>query len=132
MSALAYDNEPFLNFDCVDDNLSAFRSCAPSGAFSATASTRSLATPSQISQPSGLPITTIARLTHDELTHNPEFMKYVEMVSHLQELLSLRRNPMMATNSTTISSTTTSSLRPSESASQVSSGGAWLRSPLSL
>ncbi|KAH9168216.1 hypothetical protein EDB89DRAFT_2074157 [Lactarius sanguifluus] len=54
--------------------------------------------------------------------HNPEFMKYVEMVSHLQELLSLQRNPTTATNSTTISSTTTSSLRPSESASQVSSG----------
>ncbi|KAH9169133.1 hypothetical protein EDB89DRAFT_2073330 [Lactarius sanguifluus] len=130
MSALADDDEPFLNFDGVNNNLSAFRSCAPSGAFSATASTRSLATPSQISQPLGLPITTITRLTHDKLTHNPEFMKYVEMVSHLQELLSLRRNPTMAMNSTTISSTTTSSLRPSESASQVSSGSARLQSPL--
>ncbi|KAH9173881.1 hypothetical protein EDB89DRAFT_1905039 [Lactarius sanguifluus] len=62
--------------------------------------------------------------------HNLEFMKYVKMVSHLQELLSLQRNPTTAMNSTTISSTTTSSLRLSESASQVSSGGAQLRSPL--
>ncbi|KAH9024579.1 hypothetical protein EDB85DRAFT_2150417 [Lactarius pseudohatsudake] len=133
MSILFDDqDEPLLNLNDMDDkDDEPFRSCAPSAAFSATASTRSLGTPSSLlSQPSGLPIQSIARLTHDELTHNPEFVKYVDMVSHLQELLNLRRNPSTTTNSTTVSSATTSSLRPSESASQISSGAASLRLPL--
>jgi hypothetical protein len=45
---------------------------------------------SQLSQPSGLPVEIIAGLTHDELRHNAEFMKYVALVGSLQELLSLR------------------------------------------
>src|SRR5882757_7938467 len=101
MSTLFDDNEePLLNFDDMDDeDDDEFRSCAPSAAFSATASTRSLGTPSSLlSQPSGLAIEVIARLTHDELTQNPEFMKYVDMVSHLQELLNLRRNPSTTAN----------------------------------
>jgi len=43
-----------------------------------------------LSLPSGLPIPTIAGLSHNELKHNPEFNKYVNMVSQLQELLTLR------------------------------------------
>jgi hypothetical protein len=47
-------------------------------------------TPSSLlSQPSGLPFVTIAGLTHDELRRNPEFMRYVDLVGSLQELLSL-------------------------------------------
>ena len=46
--------------------------------------------PSLMSSPSGLAVDTIARLTHDELCLNPEFMKYVRMVDALQELLGLR------------------------------------------
>lgn len=52
------------------------------------ASSQSLKT--QLSQPSGLPIDSIARLTHDELRHNAEFIKYVDLVDHLQELLAIR------------------------------------------
>ena len=101
MSTLFDDNEePLLNFDDMDnEDNEVFRSCGPSAAFSATASTRSLGTPSSLlSQPSGLAVEVIARLTHDELTQNPEFMKYVDMVSHLQELLNLRRNPSTTAN----------------------------------
>ncbi|KAN0135767.1 hypothetical protein V8E53_006407 [Lactarius tabidus] len=43
----------------------------------------------KISKPSGLPINTIAHLTHNELWHNPEFMKYVSLVNSLQILLNL-------------------------------------------
>jgi hypothetical protein len=54
-------------------------------------SSRTLAlSSSKISKPSGLPINTIAHLTHDELWHNLEFMKYVSLVDSLQELLNLR------------------------------------------
>ncbi|KAH9037137.1 hypothetical protein EDB85DRAFT_2142721 [Lactarius pseudohatsudake] len=101
MSILFDDqDEPLLNLNDMDDeDDEPFRSCAPSTAFSATASTRSLGMPSSLlSQPLGLPIQSIARLIHDELTHNPEFVKYVDMVSHLQELLNLRRNPSTTTN----------------------------------
>lgn len=50
----------------------------------ASASSSSLATPSSaISQPSGLPVATIALLTHDELRVNAEFMRYVNMVNFL-------------------------------------------------
>ena len=50
-----------------------------------SASSFSLATPSSssLSLPSGLPVTTISRLTHDELRVNAEFMKYVNMVDVL-------------------------------------------------
>ncbi|KAN0128803.1 hypothetical protein V8E53_013390 [Lactarius tabidus] len=41
--------------------------------------------------PQVLPISTIASLTHDELWHNPEFMKHVNLVSSLQELLNLQK-----------------------------------------
>ena len=44
----------------------------------------------QISLPSRLSVDTIARLTHNELRHNLEFLKYVKMVDSLQELLRLR------------------------------------------
>src|SRR6266702_5431592 len=108
-----------------------------------TASSQSLATSSQLSQPSGLPIDTIARLTHDELKHNPEFMRCLGMVNLLQELLNLRQKdapicespsftPYFSLHSlclfffffflasTAVNSSGCSSLRPSESASQVS------------
>ncbi len=108
-----------------------------------TASSQSLATSSQLSQPSGLPIDTIARLTHDELKHNPEFMRCLGMVNLLQELLNLRQKdapicespsftPYFSLRSlclfffffflasTAVNSSGCSSLRPSESASQVS------------
>ncbi|KAH9172292.1 hypothetical protein EDB89DRAFT_2069957 [Lactarius sanguifluus] len=40
--------------------------------------------------PSGVSIETVARLTHDELLHNAEFMKQVRLVAALQELLEFR------------------------------------------
>jgi hypothetical protein len=52
---------------------------------------------SKISKPSGLPIDTIARLTHNELQHNPEIMKYVSLVNSLQELLNLWEKSTMCT-----------------------------------
>ncbi|KAH8980138.1 hypothetical protein EDB92DRAFT_1954218 [Lactarius akahatsu] len=124
MSTLFDDNEePILDFDDMDNkDDEAFWSCTLSAAFSATASMRSLGMPSSLlSQPLGLPIEVITRLTHNKLTQNAEFMKYVNMVSHLQELLNVRQNPSMTANSTTISSVTTSSLCPSKSALQISS-----------
>jgi hypothetical protein len=45
---------------------------------------------SNISHPSGLPVTKIVCLTHDELLLNPEFVKYVNLVDSLQELLNLQ------------------------------------------
>ena len=47
-----------------------------------------VATP-QISLPSHLSVDTIACLTHNELRHNLEFLKYIKMVDSLQELLRL-------------------------------------------
>src|SRR6266404_4347691 len=47
--------------------------------------------PSNLSSPSGVPLSTIALLTHDELRQNAEFMKYVNMVTMLQELLKFRQ-----------------------------------------
>jgi hypothetical protein len=89
-----------------------------------------------ISQPSGLPISTIACLTHNELWHNPEFMKHVNLVSLLQELLKLQEKSVPSnfcceSPSIALSSahcflsakplSTSSSLALSQSASQVSS-----------
>jgi hypothetical protein len=55
------------------------------------ASSLSCASPaSNISHPSGLPVTKIACLSHDKLLLNPEFVKYVNLVDSLQELLNLR------------------------------------------
>ena len=44
----------------------------------------------QISLPLCLSVDMIACLTHDELRHNLEFLKYVKMVNSLQELLRLQ------------------------------------------
>jgi hypothetical protein len=113
-----------------------------------SASSRYPETPSsQISHPSGLPFDTIASLTHDELRRNAEFMRYVALVGSLQELLSLRdkKLPSLPSPSPFPSSSESpapsasifshqtcfvfpapataspsSSLRPSQSASQVS------------
>jgi hypothetical protein len=96
------DDEPELDLDGLeddDDDVSAFNvsrgrknSSYPSSVIT-SASSRPFTTPasSLLSLPSGLPIETIARLTHDELRHNAEFMKYVGMVDSLQELLSFRQ-----------------------------------------
>ena len=46
---------------------------------------------SQVSPPSGLPVSTIARLTHDELMHNAVFVKYVSLVDAL--LVKTHSNP---------------------------------------
>ena len=46
---------------------------------------------SQVSPPSGLPISTIAHLTHDELMHNAVFVKYVSLVDAL--LVKTHSNP---------------------------------------
>ena len=105
-----------------------------------------LSSSSAISHPSGLPIVKISRLTHDELRHNPEFMRYVHMVIALQELLDLQDKTLKgelpysmfifhhlsffvwvffsvpaATISSMAVSSDCSSLHPSELASQVSS-----------
>ena len=50
---------------------------------------------SKISQPSGLPISKFSSLTHDELQHNPEFMRYVNLVGSLQELLNMQQKPTL-------------------------------------
>jgi hypothetical protein len=53
-------------------------------------SSRYPTTPSSLlSQPSGLLFLTITGPTHDEIRCNPEFMRYVDLVGSLQELLSL-------------------------------------------
>ncbi|KAN0136753.1 hypothetical protein V8E53_005523 [Lactarius tabidus] len=84
-------------------------------------SSRTLAlSSSKISKPSGLPINTIAHLTHDELWHNLEFMKYVSLVDSLQELLNLRERSATRTFVSKPQSMS-SSLCPSQSASQVTS-----------
>jgi hypothetical protein len=75
--------------DDMDDDISLLR--PPSVVTSV--STRSLGMPppsSEISRPSGLPAVTIARLTHDELTLNPEFTQYIRTVDALHELLNYR------------------------------------------
>jgi hypothetical protein len=45
---------------------------------------------SNISHPSRLPVTKIVCLTHDELLLNPEFVKEMNLVDSLQELLNLQ------------------------------------------
>ncbi|KAN0128815.1 hypothetical protein V8E53_013402 [Lactarius tabidus] len=75
---------------------------------------------SKISKPSGLPIDTIAHLTHDELWHNPEFMKYVSLINSLQELLNLWEKSAMHTFVSKPQSTSLS-LCLSQSTSQVTS-----------
>jgi hypothetical protein len=45
---------------------------------------------SNISHPSRLPVAKITCLTHDKLLLNPEFVKYVNLVDSLQELLNLQ------------------------------------------
>jgi len=52
--------------------------------------------PSNLSSPSGVPLSTIASLTHDELRQNAEFMKYVNMVTMLQELLKFRQGSTLS------------------------------------
>ena len=52
--------------------------------------TSTMVTVPQITLPLRLSVDTIAHLTHDELRHNLEFLKYVKMVDSLQELLRLR------------------------------------------
>jgi hypothetical protein len=59
--------------------------------FFPSASASSRVPDSQISLPSGLPIDAIAWLTHDELRHNPEFMKHLSLVDAL--LLNVRSTP---------------------------------------
>ena len=50
---------------------------------------------SQVSPPSGLPISTIACLTHDELMHNAVFVNYVSLVNML--LVKTHSNPRKMT-----------------------------------
>ena len=45
---------------------------------------------SKLSRPSGLLVDTVTGLTHDELLVNLEFVKYVSLVSSLQELINLQ------------------------------------------
>src|SRR6266702_2925440 len=85
---MEWDDDDNDNDDVSESHVSQGISKTPS---TFTASSQSLATSSQLSQPSGLPIDTIARLTHDELKHNPEFMRCLGMVNLLQELLNLRQ-----------------------------------------
>jgi hypothetical protein len=141
MSTLLPDPEPALDLDDLDDDdldsvshLSWGKNASHLSAVG-SASTQSLATPSQLSQPSGLPIDSIARLTHNELCYNLEFMRNVNIIVSLQELLSLRQKSLTSKCELSIPipsfflsklffkaathSDCLSSLRPSESASQV-------------
>lgn len=89
-----FDDEDDGDDDDYDFTLPASKADAaprpPSAVTSDSSGTLALSSSSKISKPSGLPIDTIARLTHDELQHNPEFMKHVNLVASLQELLRLR------------------------------------------
>jgi hypothetical protein len=128
--------------DYVSGSLLSLGKRAPPSAIT-SASSRYPETPSsQLSQPSSLPVEIIAVLTHDELRHNAEFMKYVALVGSLQELLSLREKkpPSHPCSHIIVShlhlpfffstyapffsaphtASLSSSLRPSQSASQVS------------
>ncbi|KAH9159214.1 hypothetical protein EDB89DRAFT_2084379 [Lactarius sanguifluus] len=62
--------------------------------------------------PSGVSVETVARLTHDELLHNAEFMKQVRLVTALQELLEFR-------SKTTPNASVVSPLHPDCSTRQV-------------
>ncbi|KAF8266666.1 hypothetical protein EI94DRAFT_1802865 [Lactarius quietus] len=53
---------------------------------SAPSSNWTVATPSSLSQPSGLPAVAIAGLTHDELCLNVEFLKYINLVDVLLKM----------------------------------------------
>jgi hypothetical protein len=87
MSTPLNDDDPELDFEDVEED-----AChhSQSLVLKKASSITSTLPPSSISSPSGLAVDTIARLTHDELCHNAEFMKYVRMVDALQELLSLQ------------------------------------------
>jgi hypothetical protein len=87
MSTPLNDNDPELDFEDVEEDA---RHHSQSLVLKKASSITSILPPSSISSPSGLAVNTIAQLTHDELCHNAEFMKYVCMVDALQELLSLQ------------------------------------------
>ena len=133
MSAVPCE-EDYLPESDVDDDLPMDPLPSRPPSVNASASSSSLATPSSaISQPSGLPVATIARLTHDELRVNTEFMRYVNMVNFLLNNMwektpanrkSLIFPPFPTFLTFIIASHVTSSsglsLHPSDSASQVS------------
>jgi hypothetical protein len=77
-------DEPLMDLDGDDDDDDDYASkLIGTGTGTTSASSCAPATPSVLSQPSGLPITAIAGLTHDELRRNEEFMKYVRIVDAL-------------------------------------------------
>ncbi|KAH9079143.1 hypothetical protein EDB83DRAFT_2513682 [Lactarius deliciosus] len=71
-SASTFDN-PGIDYDNLagSDNIGTYRDIDPS--------------PSLL--PSGVSVETIAKLTHDKLLHNAEFVRQVHLVTSLQELL---------------------------------------------
>ena len=101
----------------------------------------------KLSLPSGLPKDTIARLTHDELRLNPEFVTYVGLVKSLQDLIESREKTAVLPTShrkfhsislhrlahsfstATKPLSTSSSLCPNQSASQVSSSPLFIPFP---
>jgi hypothetical protein len=87
-TCLSDDNDPTGDFegpdDGVDDDLDSVSEFRPSSTSAVlTSGSKILTADSQISVPSGLPLDTIARLTHDELCHNPKFMRHVNLVDAL-------------------------------------------------
>ncbi|KAH8997900.1 hypothetical protein EDB83DRAFT_2324850 [Lactarius deliciosus] len=68
--------------------------------------------PSPSLLPSGVSVETIAKLMHDELLHNAEFVRQVHLVTSLQELLEFR-------SKTTPNASVVSSLHPDCSTQQV-------------
>ena len=77
------DGDTLLDMDDDDDDYASKLAGLTSGSSKDTASSWSPATPSALSQPLGLPLDAIAKLTHDELQCNPEFMKHVNLVDIL-------------------------------------------------
>ena len=88
MSTPYTNNDPELDLDDLEEDI---HHHSPFHVLKNAVSAMSLVPPSSlVSSPSGLAVDTIAQLMHDELCHNAEFMKYVQMVDALQELLGLR------------------------------------------
>ena len=76
------DGDALLDMDNDNDYVSKLAGLT-SGSSKDTASSWSPATPSALSRPSGLPLDAIAKLTHDKLQCNPEFMKHMNLVDIL-------------------------------------------------
>ena len=86
MSVLHDNDDPKLNLDDLEDDI---HHSLDSMLKNPTFVTPLIPSSSVISSPSSLTINTISWLMHNELWHNMEFMKQLQIVDALQELLGL-------------------------------------------